>query len=383
MPRKRLLTPGPTMVPEEALQALGKQVGHHRTPEARQQLQLALEGLKEVFQTKNDVILFTSSGSGAMEAAVTNTIPRGGKAIVLEGGRFSQRWSEICVAYGIEVVKHETPWGEGINPDEVASLLEKHPDAVAVFSTLVETSTGVAHDVQAIGQVIAPTKALFIVDGISGAACQECRVDEWGVDLFVVGSQKALMLPPGLAFVSVSEKAWKQIATVKPQAFYFNLTQCRKKLADPDTPFTPAHTLIAALVETLKLIRAEGMEKVWARAKLLGRACRAGIEAMGLEVFSQRPSDAVTAVKIPAGLDEKAFMSKMEKKYGCKMAGGQAQLKGKIFRVAHMGIVDELDIIGVLFAIEISLHELGRPVELGSAVRAATQVFAEAQAVPA
>lgn len=383
MARKRLLTPGPTMVPEEALLALAKSVGHHRTPEARQMLSQALEGLKDVFRTKNDVILLSSSGTGAMEAAVTNLIPRGGKAIVLEAGRFAQRWSEVCVAFGIEVVKHEVTWGEAINPDDVAALLEKHPDAVAVFGTLMETSTGVAHDIQAIGQVVAASKALFVVDGISGAGVQECRVDEWGVDILIVGSQKALMLPPGLAFVSVSEAAWKQIATVKPQAFYFNLAQYRKKLTDPDTPFTPAHTLIAALCETLKLIRAEGMEKVWKKANVMARACRAGLEAIGIEIFAQRPADGVTAAKFPAGIDEKAFMSKVEKKYGCKMAGGQSHLKGKVFRIAHMGIVDELDIVGVLFAVEMSLHELGYRVELGSAVRAASQVFAETHAVPA
>jgi len=380
MPKKRLLTPGPTEVPEEALLAMAKQIIHHRTPEARAWLVEALKGLKYVFQTKNDVIILTSSGTGAMEAAVVNLIPKGGKAIVLEAGRFAQRWGELCDAFGIQVIKKAIPWGEALTPEHLAPLVEQHPDAVAVFVTLQETSTGVSHDVQALGQVLAGTNILFVVDAISGAGVQECRTDEWGIDMLIAGSQKALMLPPGLAFVTVSERAWKQIEKHKAPTFYFDLKQYKKKLADPDTPFTPAHTLVAALNENLKRIQAEGIEKIWSKAKTLARACRAGIEAMGLEVFGARPSDGVTAVNFPPGIDGSALTKKLESRFGVKVAGGQNQLKGKVFRLAHLGIIDELDILGTLAGIELVLDELGHPVQLGAAVTAAQKVLAESHA---
>ena len=380
MPKKRLMTPGPTQVPEQALLMLAKQVNHHRTPEFVALFAEVLAGLKEVFQTSGDVVVLTSSGTGAMEAAVVNLVPRGGKAIVLEAGVFAERWTKICEAFGIEVVRHQIPWGEAVEPADVARLLEQHPDAVAVFGTLMESSTGVGHDVKAIGQVVAPTGALYVVDAISGAAVMECRTDEWGIDVLVVGSQKALMLPPGLAFLSINDAARRQMELVKPQAFYFDLKQHLKKIKDgPDTPWTPAHTMIAALAENLKLIRAEGMEAVWARAKVLSQATRAGIEAIGLELFANRPADGLTSVRMPEGVDGSAFLKRLESRFGIKVAGGQGQIKGKIFRIAHMGILDELDILGTLSAIELVLVELGRHVELGAGVAAASRVLAAAQ----
>lgn len=379
MLKKRLMTPGPTQVPEVALLELAKQVTHHRTSEFKQIFADVLAGLKTVFQTSGDVIVLTSSGSGAMEAAMVNTVPRGGKAIVLDAGRFAQRWAEIGKAFGIEVIRHQVPWGEAVPPADVEALLAKHPDAVAVFGTLMESSTGVAHDVEAIAEIVRPTKALYVVDGISGAGVVECRTEEWGIDILVVGSQKALMLPPGLAFLAVSDKAWKQIETVKPQAFYFDLLQHRKKIHEgPDTPWTPAHTLIAALGKNLELILAEGMDSVWKRARTLGRATRAGIEAIGLKLFAQRPAEGLTSVYLPDDVDGSAFLKRLESRFGIKVAGGQAQLKGKIFRIAHMGIIDELDILSTLGAIELVLDELGRPVQLGAGMAAASQVFAEA-----
>ncbi|MGE0607152.1 MAG: alanine--glyoxylate aminotransferase family protein [Pirellulales bacterium] len=381
MIKNRLMTPGPTQVPEQALLALAKQITHHRTPEFVNLLKEAVEGLKYVFQTTGDVIVLTSSGTGAMEAAVTNLVPRGGKVIVLEAGRFAQRWGEICQAYGIEAIRHKVEWGQAVEPDDVATLLEQHPDAVAVFGTLMESSTGVGHDVKAIAQVVSQSKTLFVVDGISGAGVMECRTEEWGIDMLIVGSQKALMLPPGLAFIAASEAAWQQMDKVQPQAFYFDLKQHRKKIKDgPDTPWTPAHTLVAALVENLRLIRAEGMESIWAKAKTLSKATRAGIEAIGLEVFAQRPADGLTAIRIPTGVDGSKFTKLLESRYGVKVAGGQSHLKGKIFRVAHMGIVDELDILATLSAIELVLDELGKPVEFGAGPGAACKVLAESRA---
>jgi aspartate aminotransferase-like enzyme len=381
MPKKRLMTPGPTQVPEVALLTLARQVGHHRTPEFVSLFAQVLEGLKEVFQTSGDVVVLASSGTGAMESAVVNLVPRGGKAIVLEAGAFAQRWSNICEAFGIEVVRHPVTWGEATDPHDVARLLKQHPDAVAVFGTLMESSTGVGHDVQAIARIVAPTSALYVVDAISGAGVMECRTEAWGIDALVVGSQKALMLPPGLAFLALSKAAVEQINKVKPQAYYFDLRQYLKKVKDgPDTPWTPAHTMIAALAENLKQIRAEGMESIWARAKVLSRATRAGIEAIGLDVFATRPADGLTSVRMPEGVDGSTFLKRLESRFGIKVAGGQAHLKGKIFRIAHMGIVDELDILGTLAAIELVLEELGRPVELGAGVAAASRVLAEAQA---
>ena len=383
MPKKRLMTPGPTQVPETALLTLARQITHHRTPEFVRLFGEVLEGLKYVFQTSGDVIVLSSSGTGAMEAAVVNLVPRGGKAIVLDAGRFAQRWGEIAQAFGIEVVRHVVPWGEAVDPGDVERLLRQHPDAVAVFGTLMESSTGVGHDVEAIGEVIAPTNALWVVDGISGAGVMECRTEAWGIDVLVVGSQKALMLPPGLSFLAVGPAAWKQMEKVEPQAFYFDLKQHRKKIVEgPDTPWTPAHTLIAALAENLKQIRAEGIEAIWQRARVLSRATRAGIEALGLKVFAARPAEGLTSVCLPDDVDGGALVKRLESRFGIKVAGGQAHLKGKIFRIAHMGIIDELDILSTLAAIELVLDELGRRVEFGSSVAAASSVLAEAQTAP-
>jgi aspartate aminotransferase-like enzyme len=376
MPKRRLLTPGPTQVPEAARLSLAREVGHHRTPEFNALFAEVLEGLKYVFQTQNDVIVLTSSGTGAMEAAVVNLVPRGGKAIVLNAGVFAERWSHIGRAYGIEVVEHKVEWGQAVEPADVKRLLEQHSDSVAVFGTLMESSTGVLHDVKAIAAAVRSTSAVFVVDAISGAGAVECQTDAWGIDVLVVGSQKALMLPPGLAFVAVSEKAWQQIDRAHGQSFYFDLKLHRAKLRDgPTTPWTPAHTLIAALAETLRQIRLEGLDVILARTRKLAEATRAGIAALGLELFAARPADGMTAVRVPSGSNGAEFLQRLEARFGLKLAGGQLQLKGKIFRIAHFGLIDELDIIGALAAIEMTLHGLGQRVKLGSAIAATSEVL--------
>lgn len=375
MPTYRLLTPGPTQVPPRALLALARQVRHHRTEEFRRLLAEVLEGLKYVFQTQHDVLVLTSSGTGAMEAAVSNVVPRGGKAIVLESGKFSERWRRIAEAFGIRVVRHEVPWGEAFAPDDVGRLLGDHPDAVAVYTTLSESSTGVGHDIEAIGRVVASSSALLVVDAISGAGAMECRTDDWGIDLLVVGSQKALMAPPGLAFVAVSPKAWNQIESIDRQAFYFDLVAYRKALAEPDTPYTPAISLVVALAESLREIRAEGMESRWARARRLAQATRAGLQALGMKLVAARPADSLTAAYFPEGIDGKKFLNRLEERFGVKLAGGQGPLKGKILRIAHFGTIDELDILSALAAMELVLVELGRPITLGASVAAASQVL--------
>jgi len=378
------MTPGPTQVPEPARLAMARQVIHHRTPEFRQLLAEVLAGLKYVFQTDAEVVVLASSGTGAMEAAVTNLVPRGGKAIVLESGVFSRRWADICRRFGIQTVTHAVPWGQAIEADDVARLLEQHPDAVAVYGTLMESSTGVGHDVEAIGRVVAPSGALWVVDAISGAGAMRCLTDAWHVDVLVVGSQKALMLPPGLAFLAVSPRAWRQIDAVEPQAFYFDLKLHRASLQGdaPDTPWTPAVTLVAGLAESLSSIRAEGIEAVWDRCARLSAASIAGMQAMDLELFAARPAAGMTAVCFPEGIDGAAFLRRLESRFGVKLAAGQLALKGRIFRLAHFGVLDELDIIAALAAIEMVLDEMGHPVTLGAAAAAASHVLQSQAAAP-
>lgn len=380
MPKLRLLTPGPTPVPEAGLLAMARQLPHHRTPEFRAVLAEVFSNLKYVFQTENDVVLLGSSGTGAMEAAVVNLVPRGGKAIVLESGKFSERWANLCRTFGIEVVSYTVPWGQPFEAGRVAALLAEHPDTQAVYSTLMETSTGVGHDIASIGRAVAPTSALFVVDGISGAGVMECRTDAWGIDVLVVGGQKALMTPPGLACLTVSKAAWQRIESIQRPAFYFDLLAYRKALAKTDTPYTPPISLVMALYENLKILRQAGMESVWQRAELLAAATRAGVLALGLELFAARPAAGMTAVRVPAGVDADAVAKRLTARFGVKVAGGQGEAKGKVFRIAHMGQIDEVDLLGAMAALELVLVEFGQPVKLGAGVAAASQVLADAYA---
>jgi serine---pyruvate transaminase len=374
--KQRLMTPGPTEMPETSLLAMARQMSHHRTAEFRGLMAEVSVGLKYVFATENDVLVLSSSGTGAMEAAVVNLVPRGGKAIVLESGKFAERWRKMCETFGIEVVRYEVPWGEAFGAAEVARLLEQHPDAAAVFATLLETSTGVGHDIEAIGRAVGPSDALFVVDGISGVGAMECQTDAWGIDVLAVGAQKALMTPPGLAFLAVSPAAWRQIESIDRPAFYFDLLAYRKAIGDFDTPYTPAIPLVKALAESLRAIRAVGIENVWAKTGVLARAMREGIEALGLELVATRPADGMTAVYFPENLDGKRFLERIEARFGVKLAGGQGPLRGRAFRIAHFGMADELDILSTLAAIELVLVEMGHAVTLGVGVAAASAVFA-------
>jgi aspartate aminotransferase-like enzyme len=376
--KHRLLTPGPTPVPEETLIELAKPVFFHRSPQFRQILSEVVEDLKYVYCTRQPILPLTASGTGGMEAAVANCLPAGGKAICLIAGRWGERWRNVCKAFGIEVVSVVVPNGEAVSPDQLRKALADHPDAAAVCATFSETSTGVASDIQAYGKLVAATPALLLVDAISGLGVMECRTDDWLLDVCVTGSQKALMLPPGLAFVSVSDKAWKRIdANPAPRTFYFDLKKYRAKLLESDTPFTPAHTLIRALGVSLKRIRAEGIENVWARHARNAAAARAGVQALGLELFAARPADGLTVFKSPEGIDSGVILGKLEKQYGIKLANGQDVLKGKILRLAHMGYIDQFDILAALSALELVLLELGQRVEPGSGVAAAQRVWAK------
>ncbi len=375
MRKPRLMTPGPAMVPEDVLLELARPVIHHRSAEAKDVIVEVAAGLKEVFRTENDVMILTASGTGAMEAAAVNTVPPGGKAMVLNAGHFAARWSSICKAFGINVVSVDFEWGQPVDPDRVAAALKEHPDTVAVFGTLSETSTGTGHPVEAIGKVVAGTDAIFVVDGISGIGAMECRTDDWGIDVLCAGSQKALMLPPGLAFVSVSPKAWKKIDAFDSHSYYFSLKSARSKMKEFDTPYTPAHTLILALRTALRRIKDEGLENVWKRHQRMSEACQAGIQALGLELFSSRPAEGLTAFRVPNGLKDTQIRNKLTEQFGITTVGGQAKLKGHIVRIGHMGYTDELDVISTLAALEMTLAELGLDVEPGRAVTAAQQVL--------
>jgi aspartate aminotransferase-like enzyme len=375
MRKPRLMTPGPAPVPEDVLLELARPVIHHRSAEAKEVIKEVASGLKTVFQTRNDVMILTASGTGAMEAAAVNTVPRGGKALVLNAGWFAARWGNICKAYGINAVMLDTEWGQAVDPGRVAEALRQHPDTVCVMGTLSETSTGTGHPIEAIGRIVAETPAVFAVDGISGVGAMECRADAWGIDLLCAGSQKALMLPPGLAFVSVSPKAWAQIDSFDAPSFYFNLKSARKKMAEFDTPFTPAHTLILALRTSLRRILDEGIENVWRRHRVMSDACQAGLQALGLELFSARPAEGLTAFRVPDGLKDADIRNMLVERFGITTIGGQDKLKGKIIRVGHMGYFDELDVVAGLAALEMVLNELGHDVQPGCAVTAAQRVL--------
>ncbi len=374
--KPRLFTPGPTPVPEETLLELARPVTYHRSAEAKAILAEVTEDLKYVFQTANPVFTLTSSGTGGMESAVSSCLAAGEKVILLTAGRWGERWRGVLKGHGANIVTVEVPYGKAVTPEMAEAAVKANPDAKAVFATLSETSTGVGHDVAAFGKIVAATDALLIVDGISGLGAMECRVDEWKLDVCVTGSQKALMLPPGLAFVSVSEKAWKKIDATPVRNFYFDLRRYRKSQAESDTPFTPANTLIRAQRASLKRIRAEGIENLWARHARIAAATRAGVTAMGLELFAERPNSALTVITVPAGVDGSGTLKKLEKQYGFKLADGQDAMKGKIWRLSHMGYTDAFEVLGAVSALELVLAESGFKVEVGVGVAAFQKSYA-------
>jgi len=373
MRKEYLLSPGPTPVPPEALQVMAEPIFHHRTPRFRTMFKEVTEGLQEVFCTKNDVITLFGSGTAAMEAAVVNAVDEGEKALVVRGGKFGERWGDICAAFGIDVVAIDIEWGTAVAPRQIADALKADPAIAAVYTTLVETSTGVLTDIEAVGEIVKETKALLVVDGISGVGAVPCRTDEWHVDLLAVGSQKALMVPPGLAYIAVGDKAWKKIEATRRRCFYLDLLKHRKVLPKFDPAFTPPVTLLAAQQKSLRMIREEGIENVWRRVARLGAATRAAVEAMGLETFSQAPADCLTTVKIPEGVDGTDVVSDMRDRQGVTPAGGQAQLKGKIIRIASMGYVNHFDVLLGLTALANALRKQGFEVDLGAGVNAFTE----------
>ncbi len=374
--KSRLFTPGPTTVPEETLLELARPVGYHRSAEAKAILAEVGEDLKYVFQTANPVMTLTCSGTGGMEAAVSSALAAGEKVILLTAGRWGERWRGVLKAFQANIIAVEVPYGKAVTPEMLGKALAENPDTKAVFSTLSETSTGIGHDIEAYGNLVAKTEALLVVDGISGLGAMECRTDAWNVDIMVTGSQKALMLPPGLAFVSCSEKAWKKIDATPVRNFYLDLRRYRKSLAESDTPFTPANTLIRAQRASLKRIRTEGIENLWSRHAKIAAATRAGVQAMGLELFAERPNNALTVITVPAGVDGSGTLKKLEKQHGFKLADGQDSMKGKIWRLSHMGYTDAFEVLGALAALELVLIGDGYKLEPGAGVAAFQRNFA-------
>jgi aspartate aminotransferase-like enzyme len=375
-----LLAPGPTPVPPEVLLRMAQPVIHHRTPQFDAALVEVTEGLKRVFRTANDVLILTSSGSGAMEAAVVNTVRAAEKALVVRGGKFGERWGDICQAFGIPFTAIDVEWGRAVDPEVIRKHLQADPSIGIVCTTLCETSTAVVTDIAAIGRIVRETKAVLAVDGISAVGAIPMETDAWGVDLLAVGSQKALMLPPGLAFIAVSPKAWAKIDAAPTRCFYFNLKEARTAFAQKTTPWTPALTLVLGLQESLKMIEAEGLENIWARTKVHAKAARAAAEALGLSLYAKDPSDCVTAIIFPPNVKGEAVVKKMRDEYGVTVAGGQEQLKGKICRISHMGYVEEMDLLVAISALEMALTEAGVPLRLGAGVAAAQKVFLDAKA---
>ncbi|OGX39456.1 MAG: class V aminotransferase [Omnitrophica WOR_2 bacterium RIFCSPHIGHO2_02_FULL_50_17] len=380
MKKNLLLTPGPTQIPPEICAALGRPIIHHRTPQFQENLKEAVEGLQYVFQTHNDIYLLASSGTGGMEAAVSNLLSPGDKAITVEGGKFGERWTELCRSYGVEPHVLKVEWGKAVSPKQVQKILDADKDIEAVFITLCETSTGVTTDVEAVAKVVGGTKAVLVVDAISGIGVTDLQTDNWGVDVVVAASHKGLMLPPGLAFVSVSKKALALIEQSKSPRYYFDLRKAKKAMEKIDTPFTPAIGIVIALNESLRHIKQTGLESLFARYERLAMATRAAAKALGLSLYPDESciSNALTTIRLSSSIDGEKVVKRMRDTYGISVAGGQGEeLKGKVIRIAHMGCIDEYDILTGLSCLEKVLQEMKYPFTLGAGVCAAQRVFNE------
>jgi len=369
--KKRLFTPGPTPVPEHVLLAMAEPIIHHRNPEFREVLTRVHQNLKYLFQTERPVVVITSSGTGGVEATFVSLFSPGDTIIAVNNGKFGERWVKMPKAYGLKAVEIKLEWGKAPTAAQILDALKANPDTKAVYLTHSETSTGTATDVKGLAEVIrSNSKALVCVDGITAIGALEFRFDAWGIDACVTGSQKGLMIPPGLAFVALSERAVAAMEHSKLPKFYFDLRRALKSYENEDTPWTPAVSLVVGVDAALRKLRDEGIEAIWNRHQRLGDAVRAGVAALGLKLFSEHPSNAVTPVWLPAGVEWKQFNKTLKQKYGITVAGGQDDYAGKIFRISHLGYYDELDMVTVISALEMTLKECGYRFEEGSGIRA-------------
>jgi aspartate aminotransferase-like enzyme len=377
MEKKYLFSPGPTMLPPAVLLKMAEPIMHHREPEFEKIYAEIRDGMKYLFQTKNEVLIFTSSGTGAMEGAVSNLLSRGDKAIVVRGGKFGERWGEICKAFGIEFIPIDVEWGKAVDPKEIKKLLESDPSIRAVYTQASETSTGVRHPVQAIADLVRRYEdKVIVVDAITGIGVFNIPTDAWGLDVVISGSQKALMLPPGLSFATLSDKAWKLVEKSTLPKFYFDFQKELKNTKKNQSSYTPAISLYVGLRETLRMIQSEGLEAVFHRHEKLAEATRRAVKALGLELYApDSPSEAVTAVKIPGGIDGEKLKDLFFEKFGITVAEGQDRAKGKIIRIAHLGYYERLDMVMVISALEMLLKEMGHSFELGAGVKAAEEIL--------
>jgi aspartate aminotransferase-like enzyme len=381
--KQYLMTAGPTPVPPAVSQAMAAPMLYHRAPAFDALYERVLARLPQVFRTENPVLAFAASGSGAMESAVANLVGPGTKALAVATGKFGERWIQLCEAYGADLVRHEPGWGVRLDPADIDRLLSENAGVEVVFATLSETSTGIVHDVQAIAEAVRAHDAILVIDAVSGLGAAELRQDDWGVDVVVAGSQKALMCPPGLAFASVSERALEYAKAHPGGRYFFDWGKTAKSQAGGASPFTPPVSLFFGLDVALQMIEDEGLEAVWARHDLLARATRAGAAGLGLELYGDpdERSTVVTAIELPGDIDGGKVPGAL-RKLGITANGGQDHLKGRILRIAHCGYFGAFDILTSLSGLEMVLAQLGHEVDFGAGVGAAQRVFLDA-GVPA
>jgi aspartate aminotransferase-like enzyme len=377
MIKQYLLAPGPTPIPNEVVLAMAETMIHHRTPQFAKIFSEVREGLKELFETKNDVLILASSGTGAMEAAVSNLFSPGEKVLVVNGGKFGERWLEIGKAFGLQPIDLKVEWGKPVKLDAIEQSLKAHPDIRAIMVQASETSTTAWHPVEEIAK-LTRNGPLLIVDGVTAVGVKRVAMDEWGVDAFVTGSQKAMMLPPGLGFVALSERAWARTAQAKLPRFYFNLSLERKNQQKGSAAFTPAVSLIFGLRASLELMRKESLERVYARHDRMGRATRAAATALGLKLLAaESPSPAATGIWMPEGLNADKLLDFFRDRMQITFAEGQDQLRGKVIRIAHVGYMGAFDVLVAIGALEMGLKKFGVPVKFGQGVAAAQEVLME------
>lgn len=368
--KRYLFTPGPVPVAPKILLTQAQPMTHHRLPEFSDILREIRENLKYLFQTSNEVYFFASSGTGAMESAIVNLFSPGDKVIVVEAGKFGERWRELAQTYGLEPIVIKLEWGKAVKPEMVETALKNNPDVKGILIQACETSTGVKHPVKEIAELIRERECVIVVDAITALGVYPLPMDEWGLDVVITGSQKALSLPPGLSFISFSKKAQMFVERSKLPKYYFDLTREKKAYQKDTTAFTPAVSLLLALREMLRRIREIGLERLFEHHRVLSEACRAGVVALGLELFPEVPSESLTVVKAPVGLEVGKFLKLLRDRWGVVFAGGQDQLKGKIIRITHMGDQSPFDLLIAMSALELGLKIMGVEIQLGEGVKA-------------
>ena len=380
MIKQYLLSPGPTPVPNEVVLAMSETMIHHRTPQFNKVFEEARQGLKTLFATNNEVLMLASSGTGAMEAAISNLFSPGDKVLVVNGGKFGERWVNISNAFGLNPVEIKVEWGQAVKVEEVEKQLKAHPDIQGVMIQASETSTTALHPVKEIAK-LTRNGPLFLVDGVTAVGVLPVPVDEWGIDVLVTGSQKALMLPPGLGFIALNDRAWEKTKKAKLPRFYFDLNLERKNQAKGSGAFTPAVSLVFGLRASLNLMAQEGIDRVYARHARMSRATRAAATAMGMKLLApDSPSPAATGVFLPGGINADKVLEYLRDRMGVTLAEGQDQLKGKVIRIAHVGYMGAFDVITAVAALEMALRKFGAELPFGRGVAAAEEVLMEALA---